>query len=94
VSETARELLRRALTAKLATELGRPHRASAEAVEAGRYAALLVEELAPDRARGTDEELGADDADDLELEEPLEARYPRTPVYDDGDGPDEPGGPT
>jgi len=93
VSETARELLRRALTAKLATELGRPHRASVEAVEAGRYAARLVEELAPDRARGTDEELGGDD-DDLDLEELLELRHPPASDGDVDKGDDEPGGPT
>lgn len=91
MSETARDLLRSALTAKIAVELHRPHHASAEAEQAGRYAALLIEELAEARARGTDQELGGDD-DDLELQDLLEARHP--PPSSTGDRDDQPAGPT
>ena len=92
MSETARDLLRSALTAKLAVELHRPHHASAEAEQAGRYAARLIEELAGDRARGTDAELGGDpdDDDNAELEDLLAERYP--PPSDGQD--DQPAGPT
>ncbi len=50
-SSTARDLLREALTAKLAVEIGRPHRATTAAEHAGRLALQLVEELAGARAR-------------------------------------------
>lgn len=85
MSETARNLLRQALTAKLAADLGRAHRATTAAEHAGRLAAQLVEELADARAR---EEQRQDLVDDDDLAELLAAAYP--PAEDD----DEPAGPT
>jgi hypothetical protein len=97
VIETALDLLRWALTAKLAAELCRPHAATNAAQEAGRLAARLVEELADARARGSDQQLGGDDEDDLELGDDLELqelRYPPAPDGGDDQRDDEPAGPT
>jgi len=91
MSETPLALVREALTAKLSVDLRRPHAATAAAQQVAVLAALLVEELAGDRARGGDAELSGDD-DDLELQDLLEARFP--PPAPDDDPDDEPGGPS
>jgi len=80
MSETALNLVREALTARLAVDLHRPRRATTAAQHAGRLAARLVAELAPARAREEREEaLSGDDLADL-----LAAAYP-TPEGEDED---------
>ncbi len=87
MSETPLALVREALTARLNVDLRRPHAATAAAQRVAVLAAQLDEELAGDRARGTDVELGGDPDDD-DLVDLLAAAYP--PAEDD----DEPAGPT
>jgi len=82
MSETPLDLLRQALVAKLNVDLRRPHAATAAAQRVAVLAAQLDEELAPDRARGTDEELGGDDDDDLDEQA---SRAAWRPAADDAD---------
>lgn len=91
-SSTPLALVREALTAKLNVDLRRPHAATAAARRVAVLAAQLDEELAGDRARGTDAELGGDpdDDDNPELEDLLAEQYP--PPSDGQD--DQPAGPT
>lgn len=92
MSSTARDLLRQALTAKLAVDLGRAHRATLAAEHAGRLAAQLVAELADARAREERRQAaGAGDVnEDDDVAELLAERYPAVEDADD----DEPAGPT
>ncbi len=90
MSSTARDLLRQALTAKLAVDLGRAHRATTAAGLVGGLAAQLVEELAGARAREERRQHLVDEDDDLAGL--LAERYP-APV-EDADDDDEPAGPT
>lgn len=90
-SSTPLALVREALTARLNVDLRRPHAATAAAQRVAVLAGQLCQELAGDRARGIDEELGGDpDHDeDEELVDLLAAAYP--PAEDDDD---QPAGPT
>ena len=85
---TAVELVREALTAKLAVDLDRPHRATVAAEAVARLAAQLVEELADVRAQ----ERQADDDNADHLAELLAERYPASVLPEGTD--DEPAGPT
>ncbi len=89
MSSTARDLLREALTAKLAVDLGRAHRATTAAERVGGLAAELVEELADARAREEQRQHLVDEDDGLA--DLLAERYP-APVEDADD--DEPAGAT
>ncbi len=88
MSSTPLALVREALTARLNVDLRRPHAATAAAQRVAVLAAQLDEELAGDRARGSDEELGGDPDHDADLTDLLDAAYPS--AEDD----DEPAGPT
>lgn len=94
MSVTVFDLLRQALVAKLAVDLGRPHRATHAAEQADRLASRLVAELAPARAR-EEQWQDLDDEDDDDLADLLDERYPR-PAEDDGpagcDGTEDGGG--
>jgi len=92
-SSTPLALVREALTAKLNVDLRRPHAATAAAKRVAVLAARLDQELAGDRARGTDAEPGGDpDQDgDAELVDLLAERHP---LGQDGEDDEEPGGPT
>lgn len=82
-SSTPRALLRAALCAKLATELGRAGGATRAAQHAGRLAVALVEELRPAREREARQQAAEDD---LELDALLALRYPPPPTDDEPDG--------
>lgn len=92
MSETPLALVREALTAKLAADLGRAHRATHAAEQVSRLAAQLVEELAGARVR-EEQRQAHEEGHDLELEDLLELRYPPPDVDVEGDN-DQPAGPT
>lgn len=84
MSETVLDLLRQALVAKLAVDLGRAHRATYAAEQVDRLASRLVEHLAPARAR-EEQRQHLDDDDDLA--DLLAAAYPPGEDNDDDDQP-------